>query len=72
MKKCLTLRGEIADIFKTWHRSNALVTYTGEHDTTYSVHDSYRYGRVTLTYKFNTARSKYRGTGAGESQKNRM
>jgi hypothetical protein len=28
--------------------------------------------RVTLTYKFNAARSKYRGTGAGESQKNRM
>ena len=27
---------------------------------------------LTLRYKFNTAKSKYKGTGAGESQKNRM
>lgn len=27
---------------------------------------------VTIRYKFNTAKSKYKGTGAGESQKNRM
>lgn len=27
---------------------------------------------LTLRYKFNTTRSKYKGTGAGESQKNRM
>lgn len=27
---------------------------------------------LTIRYKFNTARSKYKGTGAGESQKNRM
>ena len=27
---------------------------------------------LTVRYKFNTARSKYKGTGAGESQKNRM
>ena len=28
--------------------------------------------RLTLRYKFNTARSKYRGTGAGEAEKSRM
>ncbi|MCD8310119.1 MAG: outer membrane beta-barrel protein [Prevotellaceae bacterium] len=28
--------------------------------------------RLTLRYKFNTARSKYKGTGAGESEKERM
>ena len=27
---------------------------------------------LTIRYKFNTTRSKYKGTGAGESQKNRM
>ena len=27
---------------------------------------------LTVRYKFTTARSKYKGTGAGESQKNRM
>ena len=27
---------------------------------------------LTVRYKFNTARSKYKGTGAGESQKHRM
>lgn len=32
----------------------------------------YRDVRLTLRYKFNTAKSKYKGTGAGESQKARM
>ena len=27
---------------------------------------------VTVRYKFNTAKSKYKGTGAGDSQKSRM
>ena len=33
---------------------------------------SHRDVSLTLRYKFNTTRSKYKGTGAGESQKNRM
>lgn len=38
------------------------------------VYDGLSTSKVSLTirYKFNTARSKYQGTGAGESQKNRM
>lgn len=28
--------------------------------------------RLTISYSFNTARSKYKGTGAGENEKNRM
>jgi hypothetical protein len=28
--------------------------------------------RLTVRYKFNTAKSKYKGTGAGDSQKSRM
>lgn len=27
---------------------------------------------ITLRYKFNAAKSKYKGTGAGDSQKSRM
>ena len=33
---------------------------------------SHRQVSLTVRYKFNTTRSKYKGTGAGESQKNRM
>ena len=38
------------------------------------VYDGLSTSKVALTvrYKFNTTRSKYKGTGAGESQKNRM
>ena len=38
------------------------------------VYDNLSTSKVSLTvrYKFNTTRSKYKGTGAGESQKNRM
>ena len=32
----------------------------------------HRHVSLTVRYKFNTTRSKYKGTGAGESQKNRM
>ena len=32
----------------------------------------HRHISLTIRYKFNTTRSKYKGTGAGESQKNRM
>jgi hypothetical protein len=72
MKKRFTLRLDVYDIFKNWHRGNAYLTYTGEHDTTYSLHESSRSGRLSFVYRFNTARSKYRGTGAGESQKDRL
>jgi len=27
---------------------------------------------LTVTYKFNTSRSKYKGTGAGQAEKNRL
>ena len=38
------------------------------------IFDEYSTSKVSLTirYKFNTTRSKYKGTGAGQSQKNRM
>ena len=39
-----------------------------------TVYDGLSTTKVSLTvqYKFNTTRSKYKGMGAGESQKNRM
>ena len=36
------------------------------------VNPQYRTVQLHLTYKFNTARSKYKGSGAGQEQKNRM
>ena len=36
------------------------------------VNPQYRTVQLHLTYKFNTARSKYKGTGAGQEQKSRM
>ena len=39
-----------------------------------TVFDEFSTSKISLTvrYKFNTTRSKYKGTGAGDSQKNRM
>jgi hypothetical protein len=68
----LSLHGEVVDLFKTWIRHYVTTDFMGTNRTVRNSGESYRYGRVTLTYKFNAARSKYRGTGAGESQKNRM
>lgn len=37
-----------------------------------NIQTTHRQVSLTVRYKFNTTRSKYKGTGAGESQKNRM
>ena len=37
-----------------------------------NIQTTHRQFSLTVRYKFNTTRSKYKGTGAGESQKNRM
>ena len=37
-----------------------------------NIQTTHRKVSLTVRYKFNTTRSKYKGTGAGESQKNRM
>ncbi|WP_308589524.1 hypothetical protein [uncultured Prevotella sp.] len=49
-----------------------MISYFGKMKDT--VYDGLSTTKVSLTvrYKFNTTRSKYKGTSAGESQKNRM
>ncbi len=62
------LRGN--DIFKTKRISYSM--YSGD----YYLYQKSTWDRqefaVTVRYKFNTAKSKYKGTGAGDSQKSRM
>jgi len=62
------LRGN--DIFKTNRVSFSM--YSGDYFLFQkSVWDRQEFA-VTVRYKFNTAKSKYKGTGAGDSQKSRM
>lgn len=62
------LRGN--DIFKT--NSISYSMYSGDYYLFQkSVWDRQEFA-VTVRYKFNTAKSKYKGTGAGDSQKSRM
>lgn len=63
----LQLRG--TDLFNS---SSALNTLFSGSRTMSSVQQSRRNFSFTLRYKFNATKSKYKGTGAGESQKNRM
>ena len=64
----MELRGN--DIFKTNRISYSM--YSGD----YYLYQKSTWDRqefaVTVRYKFNTAKSKYKGTGAGDSQKSRM
>ena len=58
------------DIFR-----NLRERWTGFYPVTTMVKDAYVYTRyigVSLSYNFNTTRSKYKGTGAGNDEKNRL
>ena len=70
MKDCLTLQLYVNDVFGT-NDSHIIGKYGKLKET---VFDEFSTSKVSLTvrYKFNTTRSKYKGTGAGDSQKNRM
>ena len=59
------------DIFNTQKQYGTL--YSGEVRTIKMYNDpNARSVSLTVRYKFNTTRSKYKGTGAGDSQKSRM
>lgn len=66
----LTLQLSVYDLFGTG--DSKFFMYSGPNSAAYF--DNYSTSSVTLTirYKFNTAKSKYRGTGAGEAQKDRL
>ena len=67
----LTLQLRATDLFNST-RSRSLV-YLGSLRTFYTdAEPNSRSVSLTLRYKFNVAKSKYKGTGAGSSQKSRM
>ena len=64
------LRYYVNDVFGT-NDSHIIGKYGKLKET---IFDEFSTSKISLTvrYKFNTTRSKYKGTGAEESQKNRM
>ena len=70
MKDCLTFQLYVNDVFGT-NDSHIIGKYGKLKET---IFDEFSTSKISLTvrYKFNTTRSKYKGTGAGDSQKNRM
>lgn len=66
----LFLQLDIADLFGT----DALETevYSGRQHVTFSKPKACGYVEVSVRYRFNVSDKHYNGTGAGESQKNRM
>ena len=70
MKDYLTLQLYVNDVFGT-NDSHIIGKYGKLKET---IFDEFSTSKISLTvrYKFNTTRSKYKGTGAGDSQKNRM
>ena len=70
MKDCLTLQLYVNDVFGT-NDSHIIGKYGKLKET---IFDEFSTSKISLTvrYKFNITRSKYKGTGAGDSQKNRM
>lgn len=70
MKDCLSFQLYVTDLFGT-NDSHIIGKYGKLKEM---VFDEFSTSKISLTirYKFNSTRSKYKGTGAGQSQKNRM
>ena len=73
----LTLRLSFCDIFRTAYHNvrldlgNYILAQSHIYGQERSEYDPHRL-RLTLRYKFNTTKTKYRGTGAGKDVKERM
>ncbi|WP_300812639.1 TonB-dependent receptor [uncultured Bacteroides sp.] len=65
----LTVQLQANDIFNT--SSSDILMYSGNRITILQPESRRSFG-MTIRYKFNATKSKYKGTGAGDSQKNRM
>ena len=65
----LSVQLQANDIFNT--SSSDVLLYSGSRLTVLDPEARRSFG-LTVRYKFNAAKSKYKGTGAGDSQKNRM
>lgn len=70
MNDKLSVSFYVADLFKT--NKNSVVTYYGTLRESIYEPKALRNINLTVRYKFNVSRSKYKGTGAGEGQKNRL
>ena len=70
LKDALTVELEGTDLLNSRH-DNVLLRSGGYSIVQYNNYDT-RELILTLRYKFNSAKSKYKGTGAGESAKSRM
>ena len=70
LKDCLTFQLYVNDVFGT-NDSHIIGKYGKLKET---IFDEFSTSKISLTvrYKFNVTRSKYKGTGAGQSQKDRM
>lgn len=65
---CVELKGtDLLDTNKDYYH-----LYSGDYNIYQKNSYDTREVSVTVRYKFNATKSKYKGTGAGESQKNRM
>lgn len=69
LNDCLSVRLQADDLFNS--SAAKTVLYSGNRVMTMK-QEVRRNIALTLRYKFNTAKSKYKGTGAGDSQKSRM
>ncbi len=58
------------DIFHTQH--NAMTAYSIGTSTSFTEYYDHQRIGIQLSYKFNATKSKYKGTGAGQSEKNRL
>lgn len=58
------------DIFHTQH--NAMTAYSISTSTTFTEYYDHQRVGLQLSYKFNATKSKYKGTGAGQSEKSRL
>ena len=72
LKNQLSVQLNAKNPFRTWY-TNDFDAYQGSVQTFHQKHNaSYYEYTLNIRYKFNQAKSKYKGTGAGQSQKARM
>ena len=68
--KSLLVRFRFSDIFKGGNYN--INVYNGRYTRYLTEYQQSRYLQLGITYYFNTTRSKYRGTGAGNAEKSRL
>jgi len=70
MNRRLTLNLLASDVFHTWRKKMNI--YGTNMDLYKDCDSGTSQLNLTVTYRFNTTRSRYKGTGAGKAEKNRM